>query len=398
MTGKDGEFYAAEDADSPAPNKSVGHAEGAFYVWERSEIEDALGKSAAEIFNYYFGVQPMGNVRGDPRGEFRGKNILMVRHSLDETAAKFGISAVEIESMVSKARFVLRAIRAKRPRPNLDDKTITSWNGLMISAFARAFQVLDDLRYLLAARKAASFIETRMINKSSGNLLRRFRAGEAAIHGFADDYAFFIQGLVDLYESSFEINWLTLALALQKKQNDLFWDNAGGGYFQSDGSDPSVLIRMKDDYDGAEPSANSVAALNLLRLSEMTDNKKFRAQAEEIFAAIGNRLQTAPSALPQMLVAINFLLDTPRQIIIAGTPGALDTQNMVREVNSFFIPNRIILFADGGNDQNTLASNIEFIKSVHVLNSKATAYICRDFACNLPTNSLEELESILKTK
>jgi hypothetical protein len=398
MTGNDGQFYAAEDADSPLPSNSAVTAEGAFYVWEQSEIVDALGRNTADVFNYYFGVKPEGNVSADPQDEFRGKNILIVRHSLAETATKFGESTAAIESKLSKAQLTLRNIRSSRPRPHLDDKTITSWNGLMISACARAFRVLDEPRYLSAAQKASSFIQAQMSSKSSGNLLRRYRAGEAAINGFADDYAFLIQGLIDLYEASFEIKWLTWALALQKKQNDLFGDNTDGGYFNSDGADSSVLMRMKEDYDNAEPSANSVAALNLLRLSEMTGNTDYRFRAERVISAMSSRLKTAPSAMPQMLVAINFFLDTPKQIVIAGTPGAIDTRDMAREVNSFFMPNSIILLADGGIDQNTLASYNEFIKTVRATDGKATAYICRNYVCNLPTNSLEIMKTILKSK
>lgn len=398
MTGKEGQFYAAEDADSPLPDNSGGHAEGAFYVWEYREIIDALGKRNAEVFNYYYGVEPGGNVRSDPQGEFQNKNILIVRHTVEETAAKFGMATDAIDGVLTKARSGLYALRKKRPRPHLDDKAIAAWNGLMISAFARAFQVLNDPRYLAAARKAASFIENRMVHKDTGRLLRRYRAGEAAIGAFADDYASLVQGLLDLYEASFETRWLTRAVSLQKIQDELFRDRTGGGYFNSDNGDPSVLLRMKEDYDGAEPSVNSVSALNLLRLSEITGDNNYRTGANELFASMSTRLQSVPSAVPQMLVAVNFLLGKPRQIIIAGTPGNADTRELLKEVHSHFLPNAILLFADGGSGQETLASYNDFLKTIHTIDGKATAYVCRDYRCDLPTGTVEELRMVLETK
>ncbi len=399
MTGEEGQFHAAEDADSPLPGDSGGgHAEGAFYVWEHREIVDALGKSAAEVFNYYYGVEPGGNVQNDPQGEFQNKNILIVRHTIEETAAKFGMATDAIDGLLAKARSGLHALRKKRPRPHLDDKAIAAWNGLMISAFARAFQVLDDPRYLAAARKAASFIENRMVHKETGRLLRRYRAGEAAIGAFADDYASLVQGLLDLYEASFETRWLTRAVALQKLQDELFRDRTHGGYFNSDTGDRSVLLRMKEDYDGAEPSANSVSALNLLRLSEITGDDNYRTGADELFASMSTRLQSVPSAVPQMLVAVNFLLGPPRQIIIAGTPGNADTCALLKEVHSHFLPNAILLLADDGSGQETLASYNDFLKTIHPIDGKATAYVCRDCRCDLPTGTAEDLRTVLETK
>ncbi len=384
MTGKDGQFYSAEDADSEG-------VEGKFYVWEQSEIVDALGgpssREAAEIFNYYYGVEKNGNAPSDPHDEFRNKNILIVRHTIEDTAKQFGKSPDEIRDLLANARGKLWEIRAQRPRPHLDDKTITAWNGLMISAFARAYQALAEPRYLETATKATAFIESRLSDEKTGKLLRRYRQGETAIDGFVDDYAFLIQGLIDLYEASFDVRWLTWAIELQKQQNALFWDKDGGGYFSTTGADASVILRMKDDYDGAEPSPNSVAALNLLRLSQMTDNREFREMAERTLQVFGSRLQLRQrmSGMPQMLVAFDFHLDKPKQIIIAGRPEAADTRAMLREVHARFIPNKILLLADGGAGQKTLAGYIEFIKGVQMIDGKATAFVCENYVCKLPT-------------
>lgn len=394
MTGPDGQFYSAEDADSPIPDNPSEHAEGAFYVWDYQEITNALGSNNAEVFDFYYGVEPDGNVVSDPHGEFRNKNILKISHTMEDTASKFNISPADISEILSDARTKLSLIRSQRPRPHLDDKTLTAWNGLMISAFARASQVLDEPRYLISAKRAATFIEKNMYNPKSGTLLRRYRAGEAMIEGYQDDYAFFIQSLLDLYEASFDINFLTWAIALQKKQDILFWDR-DGGYFSTTGNDPSILLRIKDDYDGAEPSGNSIAVMNLLRLSQMTDNTEFRKKAELSFAAVSSRLDKTPHAMPHMLAAYDFYFETPIQIIIAGHPGSPDTQAMLREVNSHFIPNKILLLAEGGIGQKSLSEFMEFITSVKMIDGKATAYVCRNHVCKEPTTDIATMASLL---
>ena len=275
MASKDGAFFSAEDADSPVvaaiadPHHSE-MAEGAFYVWTKKEVDDALGDTA-EIFDFHYGVQPHGNAPegSDPHDEFRGKNILIERHTIADTAQHFKKSEEEIRKSLAKSREKLFAIRSKRPRPHLDDKIIAGWNGLMISAYARAAQVLDDPRYLGIATRAAKFLSANLYDEKSKLLYRNYREGRSDIEGFADDYAFVIQGLLDLYEASFDVEWLKLATELQETEDRLFFDEKNGGYFSTSGNDQSVFLRIKDDNDGAEPAASSVAALNLLRLSQI---------------------------------------------------------------------------------------------------------------------------------
>jgi uncharacterized protein YyaL (SSP411 family) len=398
MTGDQGQFFSAEDADSPLPGNPSAQAEGAFYVWEQKEITDSLGNEAAEIFDYFYGVEKGGNVDNDPRGELPNKNVLIISHTVEEAAKKFDKSPDAIRKILADARPKLFALRAKRPRPRLDDKTITAWNGLMISAFARAYQVLDDPQYLLAATKSAQFIKTKLYDAKTGKLIRRYRAGEATIDGFADDYAFLIQGLVDLYEASFDINDLMWAFDLQKKQSELFWDSSGNGFFNTTGNDPNVLLRIKEDYDGAEPSPNSVAAMNLLRLSQMLDEKSFREMAEKTLSAFGERLQQAPSAMPQMMVALDFNLTKPKQIVIAGKPDGADTRVMLHVVHETFIPNKFLLLADGGNGQAFLGKHLEFIQDMKMVSGKATAYVCEDYVCHAPTPDLSKFASLLVPK
>ena len=396
MTGGEGQFFSAEDADSPLPENPEEQGEGAFYVWEESEIEEILGKEASQIFNDYFGVEPKGNVRNDPFVEFPQKNVLYVAHTIEETAKKFDQSPEEIEHTLAEARAKLYNVRKERPRPHLDDKTITAWNGLMISAFAQAYQTLGDVRYLEAAEQAAAFVRDHLYNKKTRELLRRYRDGESAIAAYADDYAFLIQGLLDLYEASFDVSLLIWAINLQEQQNRLFLDKENGGYYETTGNDSTILLRMKDSYDGAEPSPNSVSVMNLLRLGEMTDNEEYRSTAERIFQIFGSDLERAPAASPQLLAAVDFAFDKPKQIVIAGKQNDRETESMLQAVWSLFLPNRIILFTDGGAGQEALAEHLEFIESIAMIDGKPTVYVCENYVCKLPTNDVDEMVRLLK--
>src|SRR5262249_27455498 len=236
MTSKEGGFYSAEDADSPVVGISDSShrstAEGAFYIWTKREIDGALGDSA-EVFDFHYGVQAHGNAPegSDPHDEFRGKNILIERHTIAETAQHFGKSEEEIAKALAQSRQKLFAIRGQRPRPHLDDKIISSWNGLMISAYARAAQVIDEPRYLEIAARSANFLRAKLYDPSDKVLYRSYREGRSNVEGFADDYAMVIQGLLDLYEASFEVDWLKFAMQLQETQDRLFFDEKNGGYF-----------------------------------------------------------------------------------------------------------------------------------------------------------------------
>ncbi len=401
MRAPEGGFYSAEDADSlleEGKPEVAAATEGAFYVWAAKQIEKVLG--AAAIFNFAYGVAPHGNVppEQDVQGEFRGKNILIARHSLAETARHFSKSEREIATVLSGARQKLFEARSHRPRPARDDKILTAWNGLMISGFARAAQALEEPRYLSAAEAAAGFVKANLYDPKTGKLKRRYRAREAGIDGFLDDYAFFIQGLLDLYESSFDVEWLRWAVQLQEKQDQVFWDSKSGGYFSTSGGDPSILVQLRDDYDGAEPSPNSVAALNLLRLSEMTGRQAWREKAERLFAVFARRLESNPEALPQMAAALDFSLSRHKQIIIAGDPGAADTRALLRLVHGRFIPNKILLLADGAQGQKQLAQWLPFLEGVTRKQGRATAYVCENYVCKLPTPDPEIVARLLDNK
>ena len=397
MRGTEGGFYSAQDADSLIEKGSSEQAEGAFYVWSVDQIRQILGPQRSAIFEFHYGIVPSGNVpaQQDPRGELKGKNVLIVQHTYAEDAAKFGKSQADIRVLLASARDELRAARASRPHPPLDDKVLVSWNGLMISAFARAAQVLDEPRYAELARTSAAFIESKMYDPQTGLLKRRYREGTAEIDAFVEDYAFLIQGLVDLYETSFDVKWLVWAVRLQEQQDALFWDDRNGGYFATREDAEHVLVRMKDNYDGPEPSANSVAAMNLLRLWQVTDREAWRNKADATFAAFADRLGSQGTAVPQLGAALDFSLSKPKQVVIAGEPGADDTKALLRLVHSRFIPHKVLLLADGAGGQEQLARLLSVIGSITRRDGKATAYICEDYVCQLPTTDLGTAAQLL---
>jgi uncharacterized protein YyaL (SSP411 family) len=263
----------------------------------------------------------------------------------------------------------------------------------MISAFARAAQVLDDPEYLASAQKAAHFIREHLWK--NGQLLRSYRQGASDVGGFCDDYAALIQGLLDLYEADFDIAWLQWAVELQEKQDSLFLDAEHSGYFSVKKDAPNILLRMKEDYDGAEPSPNSVAALNLLRLAQITGQKDYAARASATLNTFADQLSRAPTALPQMLVALDSSLAKPRQIVIAGPSTAPATRALLREVHSHYIPNKIVLLADGAAGQQWLAERLEFLKTASPLHGQPAAYVCQDFVCQLPTSDPAKLRELL---
>ena len=400
MTDPAGGCYSAEDADSLMAAGKLEHAEGAFYVWTADAIAHALGPERTTLFDYRFGVEPRGNVPDghDTHAAFAGKNILFQKHTLAETAAKFGLPPAQASESLGKSRSLLLAARNKRPRPHCDDKIITAWNGLMLSAFARASQVLDDPGYREAATHCAAFLHQHLYRARDRTLLRSYRNGASAVEGFADDYANVIRGLLDLYETTFDPRWVEWAIQLQTRQDELFWDESTGGYFTTTGKDAHILWRTKEIYDGAEPSANAVAALNLLRLSQMLDRPAWRERAAMITRAFQTQLEQVPTGMPQMLTACQWLHAKPKQIVIAGQPDAPDTRALLREVHRHFIPNKILLLADGGAGQKFLGTQSDRLLDMVPLQGVATAYVCENYVCQLPTSDIATLARLLTAR
>ncbi len=397
MTSPEGGFYSAEDADSAMdPAEPNVKGEGAFYIWTDDEIRHLVPQPEADWFCYRYGVAEGGNVANDPHQEFVNHNILYRSMNLADTATEFRQLEEVVAEGVEKARRILLEARALRPRPHLDDKILTSWNGLMISAFALGGAVLGEERYAAAARQAAGFILDRLYDSGTGLLLRRYRQGDAAIPGFLDDYALFAQALLDLYEAQFDFRYLECAVRLIEKQRELFEDPEHGAFFSTAAGDPELVMRIKEDYDGAEPSGNSVALSNLLRLAGFTNRADFRQSAERLLAAFAPRLGVAPVALPQMLAAADFQLAEPRQIILAGPRGREDTEALVRALHAPFLPHRIVLLLDSPETRRALARWIPEIESMHEIAGRAAAYVCRNYACDLPVQDVESFAKLLQ--
>lgn len=378
MTHPDGAFYSAEDADSvidPAEPSKKG--EGAYYVWTAQEIRALLGDQLAARFARHFGVCDEGNVEEDPHWAFAGKNIL----------AGDPVSDDELRH----AKEILLEARAKRPKPHRDDKILTSWNGLMISAFARGAQALGEERYWMAARRAADFILGRMWNPETGILLRRFRDGEAAIPGFLDDYAFLACAFLDLYETGFEPAHLETAIRLVEHMAQRFQDSAGGGFFTSAPNDPGLVLPMKDDYDGAEPAGNSMAALALARLAEFTGEKSFRDSADRTLAAFAGRLTQSPFSLPQMLVAEQFLNSAPVHVVFSGEHGDPRVRELVKAVHSKFVSQRVLLWGS-----EPFAKRLLLKPELDPARRRPLVYVCKNFACQPPVSDPEALARLLE--
>ena len=401
MMAPGGAFYSAEDADSPLPEHPDEKGEGAFYVWTEAEIDAALGAEGV-LFKRAYGVEPSGNAppESDPSGEFAGKNTLIRRRTDEELARETGLDPETVTRSLAESRRTLLRLRGNRPRPHLDDKIVTAWNGLAISAFARAAQAIGNPADLAAAGRAARFLRENL--QRGGRLLRSYRDGPGAVGGFADDYAFLIQGLLDLYEAGGAIEWVQWASELQRTLDALFWDDDCGGWFSTTGDDPSILLRAKEDYDGAEPAANSVAALNALRLGAMLDDEALRRRGEAAIAAFLPQLRRFPGALPKLLEALLAVMEKPRFLVLAGrldaTPGdPLDVHPLLRAAQALLLPGKALLFADGGPGQAWLGERLEFMRTAIPVNGNASAYLCVDQTCQAPVTNPDALVEILKT-
>jgi len=310
MTSPLGGFYSAEDADSYPGQISQykdknNKVEGAFYVWDKKELNEILGEDTAQIFSYHFGVMEEGNATHDPHGYFKKKNILYVKHSIDETARKYNLLPDKVEQILNDARYKLLKERANRERPHLDDKILTSWNGLMISAFSKAYKVLGSEKYLKAAKDAAGFIMSNLYDQITGKLYRRWREGERAVLGMGSDYAFFISGLIDLYESDSDKKYLETAVLLSEEYLRLFYDEKYAGFYMtSQEHDKNLIIRAKEDSDSVIPSHGSVAIKNLLRLSKITGRADFGEIAQKAIEAALSASTFHPALFPYMLAVI----------------------------------------------------------------------------------------------
>src|SRR5216683_1059324 len=343
-----GGFASAKDADSRVDPGKQETSEGVFYIWTTQEV-----------------------------------------------ATKFGLTAEQTAKKLTAGRQALLAARSRRPQPPLDDKIVTAWNGMMVSALARASQALDEPRYLESAQATAKFLEAHLYDSKTGKLWRSYRAGGPSVDGFLDDYTDLISGLLDLYQAGFDVHWLQWAVSLQEKQDQFFRAAKEGGYFDAGTSDPSVLSRTRESYDGAEPSPNSTAAMNLLRLAQFTDRADWRDKAQKTLSAFAARLQSDPEAMRALASALDFRLAQKKQVLIAGDPTSQDTRELLRQVYTRLLPNKVLLLADGGAGQQQLARWLPFVAGAHRMKDRATAYVCENYVCKLPTADPQMMARLL---
>jgi uncharacterized protein len=389
MTSPEGGFYSAEDADSVPPEQAGdAHAhkmEGSFYLWTEAEIDALLGDDAG-VFTLRFGVLANGNAPQDPQGEFTGKNALYIARSLDEVAEKTGRSRDEVDDSLRRSRMTLFEARLKRPRPQLDDKVLTAWNGLMLAAFARAARVLpaasSRAEHLESASRSAVFLKNTMWDEARGVVKRRYRGGDAAIDGYSEDYAYLIFGLLELFQAGGDPQWLEWARVLQGRMNELFWDHEHGGWFNTTGADPTVILRLKEDYDGAEPAPSSVSVLNLLTLAHLTAEPDLFERIEKTLQMFGPRLGQLGRAVPMMLAALSTYHAKVTQIVIVGEGAEADA--LMSEVASRYLPFSVVVPVVPGVRQTELARLLPFVASMSARDGLATAYVCRDFTCGEP--------------
>ena len=369
MTSPEGGFFSAQDADTA-------EGEGYYYTWTPSEVLDVLGKEDGAVFCEHYGVSPEGNFEG-------GRSILSVTKSAERTASKLGLTADEVEKALRKGRSALLEARRRRNRPRVDDKVLASWNGLAISGFACAYQALQDERYLAAAARSADFILATLVKKGRSPMLqRRYRDGDVAIEGNLEDYSFLVAGLLDLYEATFEKRWMSSSIMLAEEMVSVFWDAVDGGFFMTPPG--REIVAIKEGYDGPTPSGNSVAALDLLRLAEFTGNQDFREMAETTLKLFAGAMESTPTGYLEMLAAVDFSFGS-KEIVVAGGWGPAEANEMVREIQTRYLPTKVLALADGDPAMAQLIEGKASIKGM------PTVYVCENFACKAPVTDIVAL-------
>jgi len=383
MTSEKGGFYSAEDADSEGE-------EGKFYVWSKKEIDDVLDEEESELAIKVFNIKESGNFLEESTQKKTGHNILYHNDSLSNISKELQTSEQDLRIKIEEISQKLFSIRKKRIHPHKDDKILTDWNGLMIAAFAKGAQVLCEPLYLETAKNAMNFILSEM-RDNDGRLLHRFREGDAEVNGYLSDYAFLIWGLIELYETTFEIKYLKSAIELNKIQIDHFWDkNVGGFYFTSDDGE-KLLTRQKEIYDGAIPSGNSVAMLNLLRLSYITGDIELEERADNLSRVFTDKLNSTPIAYTQFMVAADFAVGPSYSLVIAGESMSQDTNKMIQAIRNEYIPNKVFIHRRIEQNPPCIDELSNFVQFFDDLEGKATAYVCINKTCKPPTHDLNQI-------
>ncbi len=379
MMDPQGGFYSAEDADSEG-------REGTFYLWEPEQIVSILDGDEARLFNAHYGLTKRGNFD-------KGKSILYVATPVETLAKQFGNGSDEVLRILARAKAEVFRARAKRQRPHRDDKIITGWNGLMISSLAYGGAALKEGKYVKAAQRCAEFILKTLYK--DGRLRRYYRDGHVVGDAFLDDYAFTIIGLSDLYEATFDARWLSEAKRLSEEMIELFADTERGGFFLAGNDGETLIARTRPNSDGAIPSGNSAAAMALLKLGRLTMNHEFTSQAGRVLETFSRQLEESPAYSSVMLEALSLWLGPAREVVIAGSAEAGDTKQMIELIRGKFLPDAIVLFHDSGQAGSAIEAIVPFVKSQVVIGGKATAYVCENYACKKPVQTVGELDGLL---
>lgn len=381
MTYEEGGFYSAEDADSEGE-------EGKFYLWAEQEIKETFPYDS-EIFIKFFNIKKEGNFSDPVQGTMSNNNILHIRKNPSEFAAENNLDEKEFKEKLERGRQKLFEVREKRTHPYKDDKILTDWNGLMISAFSKAAQVFGKKIYSDYAVNAAEFILLKMFDRE-GRLLHRYREYEAAIFANADDYAFLTAGLLDLYETAFEPGYLEYAIKINNNFIEHFWDMQNGGFFFTPDYGEKLISKKKEIYDGAVPSSNSVAMLNLLRIARITADNSFEEKVGKINKVFSNQIENYPAGFTQFLIALDFATGPSYEIILAGDKSAEKTKQFLSIIEEKFNPNKILLFAE-----EKINKTVPYISNYETSQDKITVYVCENYVCNLPVSEPEKLKKIL---
>ncbi|MFW9786457.1 MAG: thioredoxin domain-containing protein [Candidatus Thorarchaeota archaeon] len=384
LRSSEGAFYSAEDADSEGE-------EGKFYTWAKSEIDEVLGEDLAPHFIRIYNIHEEGNFEDEATRTMTGLNIPHLSDSVDLDTE---MTRQELELLLRDARAKLFIRRETRVRPSLDDKILTDWNSFMVAALAKAGVVLGDSEFIEAAEKALTFILERMLDEKR-ELYHRYKDGEVAISAFLDDYAYLVWALLESYEATFKPEYLELAKDLSLDLIAEFWDEESGGFYFTGVNSEKLLVRKKDAYDGAMPSGNSVAALNLIRLARFLGDPDFEARASETIKAFSGIIQRVPSGFSMMLIALDFAQGESYEIVIVGDPMKEDTHKMLDTLRDYYIPNKVILLKGTTLQSDEVSRLAPFAKFHDSLGGKATAHVCIDYNCKLPTTEIDQLLKLL---
>ena len=391
LRAPEGGFYSAEDADSP--NEDGEMEEGAYYVWSTEAVRSLLDEETAELVIDQYNMTEEGNYQEESTGRRTGKNVLHLERSLADEAERRDMDEATLRERLDEAHDILREQRGERPRPALDDKVLTDWNGLMVAALARAARAFDAPEYEAAATEAATFL-LDTLRDEEGRLLHRYRDGDAAIRAHLDDYAFLIWGLTELYETTFDAQWLAAAVDMLDASLDHFWDAERGGFFLTADDGEELIVRPKEGSDGAFPSGNSVQLMNLLRLARMTGRTEWEEYADALAQWAGTQARSRPTGMTALLSGLSFAHADSAEVVIAGVLEAEDTQALVEAVRSVYTPFAVVLQRPPGETP-PIAELAPFTEAQTPVDGTAAAYVCHDFRCEAPTTDPEALRAQL---